>query len=69
MFVVKCQDISTLDNGNFTCSKGDDGVSSYEDTCTVKCNAGYTVTGSDTRMCLSNGSWSNMDGGCVRGKS
>ena len=48
---------------------GDDGVHSYEDTCTVTCNSGYTLTGSDTKMCLSNGSWSGMDAVCKRGKA
>ena len=48
---------------------GDDGVVSYEDTCNVTCDSGYTLTGSDTRMCLSDGSWSGTDGTCKRGKN
>ena len=66
---MKCQELLKFDNGNVTCSVGDDGISSYEDTCTVTCNSGYTLTGSDTKMCLSNGSWSSMDTVCERGKS
>ena len=53
-----------MDNGNIDCSVGDDGVYSYEDTCNITCDTGYTLTGSNTRMCLSNGSWSGMDGAC-----
>ena len=49
------------------CSLGDDGVSSYEDTCSFTCNAGYELTGSDTRTCQSNGNWSGTDDMCERG--
>ena len=66
--VVKCQEIPEVDNGNVTCSIGSDGIFSYEDTCDVLCNLGYTLTGSSTKMCLSNGSWSGMDSVCKRGK-
>ena len=68
-FVVKCQSIAELNNGSITCSMEDDGVLSYEDMCNVTCNTGYTLTGSDARMCQSDGSWSGMDGACGRGKS
>ena len=46
---------------------GDDGVYAYEDTCDLTCNSGYTLTGSGTRMCLSNASWSGMNAVCERG--
>ena len=40
----------------------------YEgDTCSFTCNTGYEVTGSDTRTCQSNGSWSGSDKLCSRG--
>ena len=66
---MKCQELPEFDNGNVTCSLGDDGIYSYEDTCTVTCNSGYTLTGNDTKMCLSDGSWSGMDAVCGRGKT
>ena len=50
-----------------TCSLGDDGVPSYEDTCSFKCNTGYELTGSDTRTCQSDGSWSGTETMCRRG--
>ena len=50
------------------CSLGDDGVPSYEDTCSFTCNTGYELTGSDTRTCQSNRSWSGIDDVCRRGK-
>ena len=49
------------------CSLGDDGVPSYEDTCSFTCNTGYELTGSDTRMCQSNGSWNGTNNVCRRG--
>ena len=49
------------------CSLGDDGVPSYEDTCSFTCNTGYELTGSDTRTCQSDESWNGTDGICRRG--
>ena len=40
----------------------------YEgDTCSFTCNTGYELTGSDTRTCQSDGSWSGNDDVCRRG--
>jgi len=50
-----------------TCSLGDDGVPSYEDTCSFACNTGYELTDSNTRTCQSNGSWSGTDNVCKKG--
>ena len=52
-------------NGMIICSLGDDGV---EDTCNFTCNTGYELIGSETRTCLSNGSWSGDDVMCRRGR-
>ena len=38
-----------------------------EDTCSFTCNTGYELTGSDTRTCQSDGSWSGSETMCVRG--
>ena len=51
-------------NGKLFCFLGDDGVPSYEDTCSFTCNTGYEITGSHTRTCQSNGSWSGSDVVC-----
>ena len=48
-----------------TCSLGDDGVPSYEDTCSFTCNTGYELTGSDAKTCQSDGSWSGSDTLCT----
>ena len=53
-------------NGMINCSLGDDGIPSYEDTYSFTCNTGYELTGSDTRTCQSNGSWSEFDVTCSR---
>ena len=50
-----------------TCSLGDDGVPFYGDTCSFTCNAGYELTGSDTRTCQSDGRWSGVDTYCTNG--
>jgi len=65
---VPCSNLTNPDNGVITCSLGDDGVPSYEDTCSFTCNTGYVLTGSDTRTCQSNRSWSGSDTMCSRGE-
>ena len=47
-FVVNCSSLSNPNNGIISCSLGNDGVPSYEDTCSFTCNTGYELTGSDT---------------------
>ena len=38
----------------------------YEDTCHIMCNTGFVLTGSDTRICQSDGSWSRSEIKCQR---
>ena len=64
---VACPPLTDPNNGVMTCSLGDDGVPSYEDICSFTCNTGYELTGSDTRTCQSDGSWSGSDAMCRRG--
>ena len=66
--LVTCPPLSDPSNGMINCSLGDDGVPSYEDTCSFTCDAGYELTGSDTRTCQSNGSWSGSVAMCSRGE-
>ena len=49
------------------CSLGDDGVPSYEDSCSFICNTGYELTGSGTRICQSDGRWSGRADVCRTG--
>ena len=64
---VHCPSLTDPNNGVMTCSLGDDGVPSYEDTCSFTCNTGYKLTGSDTRTCQSDESWSGSTPICIRG--
>jgi len=66
--IVPCPSLTDPNNGVMTCSLGDDGVPSYKDTCSFTCNTGYKLTGSDTRTCQSDGSWSGSEVMCSRGK-
>ena len=67
VFTVACTAHTDPKNGVMTCSLGEDGVPSYKDTCSFTCNTGYELTGSDTRTCQSDGSWSGSDDVCRRG--
>ena len=66
--VVYCQSIPGINNGTITCSQSNTGIYFYQDMCNFACNSGYTLNGSDTRMCLSNGSWSGIDVVCMKSK-
>ena len=56
-------------NAKLFCLLGNDEVLSYEDTCSFTCNTGYELSGSNTRTCQSNGSWSGSDVVCSNIKS
>ena len=62
---VSCSSLTAPDNGMINCSLGDDGVPSYEDTCSFTCNTGYELTGSSERTCQGNGSWSGSPVSCI----
>ena len=54
-------------NGGILCTLMSGSTPSYEDTCDAVCDTGYELTGSDTRTCQSNGSWSGTNTMCIRG--
>ena len=60
-----CPVLSNPNNGRMTCSVENDGVSFNGDTCSFTCNTGYELTGSDTRTCQSDGSWSGSKTFCT----
>ena len=64
---VQCTNIlPALSNGEImSCSSGRVGVGYEGDTCSFTCNTGYELTGSDTRTCQSDGSWSGSPVSCV----
>ena len=65
IFVVPCSSLTDPNYGMINCSRGDDGVLSYDDTCSFTCNTGYELTGSLERTCQSNGSWSGSPISCI----
>ena len=68
ILLVSCPSLTDPNNGIINCSLGGDRVPSYEDTCSFACNTGYELTGSDTRTCQSDGSWSGNVTVCRRGR-
>ena len=66
-FLVSCRPLGSPSNGMITCALEDE-VPSYEDTCSFTCDTGYDLSGSDTRTCQSDGSWSGSVTMCSRGK-
>jgi len=63
-----CSLLTNPNNGVITCSLGDDGVPSYKDNCSFTCNVGYLLSGSKTRSCQSDVSWSGTEIFCRRGE-
>jgi len=63
---IRCDIISTPSNGRMLCSSGRVGVGYDRDICNFTCNTGYELTGSDTRTCQSDGSWSGTFGLCIK---
>ena len=67
--IVTCPPLSEFNGRSVTCSLGEDGVPSFEDTCSIiNCAVGYELIGNDTQTCQSNGSWSGIDSVCRRSK-
>ena len=62
--IVTCPPLTEPSNGMINCSLGDDGDLSYGDNCSFTCNTGYRLTGSETRSCESDGSWSGSPVSC-----
>ena len=65
---MSCSSLTDPSNGMINCSLGDDGVPSYEDTCSYTCDTGYELTGSNTRTCQSDRSWNGTGAMCRRGE-
>ena len=64
---MSCPDLGQPDNGMIECALGDDGVASYQDTCRFSCVEGYRLSGSTSRTCQSDGTWSGSSSTCDRG--
>jgi len=65
---IRCDNLSAPSSGEIKlCSSGRVGVGYEGDTCSFACNAGYELTGSNTRTCQSSGSWNGTEARCRRG--
>ena len=64
---VSCPELNNLNNGIMNCQSKEDEKHFYEDSCSFTCNADYELTGSDTRTCQSDGSWSGNESICKEG--
>ena len=61
-YLVSCPSLNNSSNGIFiNCSLGDDGVPSYEDTCSYTCDIGSEIIVIGNRTCQSDGSWSDSE--------
>ena len=65
--IVHCPNLTEPINGMMNCSLGDDGVPSYEDTCSFMCNTGYNLTGNETRLCENDSNWTGSEVMCKQG--
>jgi len=65
---VHCLPLIGPNNGIISCSLKNQGAPFNGDTCSFTCNAGYELTGSDTRTCQSDTRWSGSETICLRGK-
>ena len=65
---MRCPELGQPSNGMISCMFGDDGVASYQDTCRSNCAEGYHFSGSASRICQSDGTWSGSSAACQRGK-
>ena len=61
-FLVSCPPLTAPDNGMIDCTG-----SLFEDTCTFSCEADYNITGSESRTCQSDRTWSGSEAMCTRG--
>ncbi|XP_065905188.1 P-selectin-like [Dysidea avara] len=64
--IPTCPPLTTPDNGDVDCSLGDDGEANPGDTCTYSCDDGYDLSGSTTRACQDDGTWSGTEAVCSR---
>ena len=62
-----CPTLDDLSNGIISCSSNENQEHIYEYACHFTCNTGYELSGSDTRTCERNGSWSGNETKCQRG--
>jgi len=67
---ISCPLLDAPDNGTIECTLGEDGVARKGDKCTVKCDDGFKLHGSATRICIAlrgRAIWSGWKAVCSEG--
>ena len=59
-----CSPLKEPENGTIACTRSGFVVG---DVCTIRCDDGFDLVGSDTRTCLGNQIWSGEEATCVPG--
>uniref|UniRef100_F6PWZ1 Uncharacterized protein n=1 Tax=Ciona intestinalis TaxID=7719 RepID=F6PWZ1_CIOIN len=59
--VISCSALPAPENGRLVCSN----VNSFESSCEVTCDIGYTMHGTSSRTCQSDGSWTGKHVSCA----
>ena len=62
--VVTCPPLTAPDNGMNDCGE----EAEFFDVCTFACDEGYKLSGSDSRRCEDDGTWSGTETFCTKGK-
>jgi len=63
-----CPPLTAPDNGDIDCSLGGDGNANPGDTCAFTCDNGFELSGSASRTCMNDETWSGSTTSC-RGES
>ena len=58
LLVITCLVLSAPENGMISCSPGND---SPGDTCTLTCDDGFEISGTQSRTCQDDGTWNGVD--------
>ena len=62
--VPTCPRLTAPANGDVDCSLGDDGQPNPGDTCTFTCDDGFGLSGSASRTCMNDETWSGSTTSC-----
>ena len=68
MYFIEICEALTLDNGMIDCQYGDNGGPNAGDMCSFTCDAGFDLSGSASRTCFENGTWSGEISMCTGSK-
>ena len=61
-YLAQCPVLTSPDKGMISCTGNE-----FGDTCTITCDDGYELSGSETRTCQDDGAWSGTDAICIEG--